>query len=232
MERDWRTVAREHVTLGIEPLGHDLQPLDRGIDIPRSSGATDLFSEDVPWFDRSTELEANVVDIDFADQWESEFEKGFEPRDVEIDSVVAQIGDHVVDVGTHVPREQVAIVEFGPPSHERAAVRSVPETGDQRPHEQGLDERHLRMWRHLEGPQLEDPQAATFGVGAEEFVDAELGSVCVAGEIDEQMSKQSVDDPWWSFVAESVEFGECDLQFVERVSSALVDTAELGWSGR
>ena len=76
-------------------------------------------------------------------------------------------------------------MELGAPAHQRAGVRVGPEAGDQRSDQQRLHERHARVRRHLEAAQLEQPEPAALGVGAEQLVDAELGPVGAAGYVDE-----------------------------------------------
>ena len=56
--------------------------------------------------------------------------------------------------------------------------------------------RHLRVRRHVERAQFEDAQAAGRGVGRIQLVDAEFGTMGVAGEIDQQVAQQAVDQSW------------------------------------
>ena len=102
-----------------------------------------------------------------------------------------------------------------------------PEPGHQRADQQRLHQRHLRVRRHLEAAQLEQPEPAALGVGAEQLVDAELGAVGVAGDVGEQVPEQPVDVPGAYVVTEPRELGEGDLQLVERLRAALVDPRRL-----
>ena len=70
-----------------------------------------------------------------------------------------------------------------------------PEAGDERAHQELLGEAHARMRRHLEGAHLEQAEAAGRAVGRIELVDAELGAMGVAGDVDEQIAQQPVDQP-------------------------------------
>ena len=76
-----------------------------------------------------------------------------------------------------------------------AVQRPLPEHRDQAAHQQRLDQRHLRVRRHLEAAQLEQPEPAARGVGAVQLVDAELGAVGVAGQVGEQVPQRAVDQP-------------------------------------
>ena len=74
------------------------------------------------------------------------------------------------------------------------------------------------------------PRRPRSRVGAEELVDAELGPVRVAGEVDEEVAEQAVDQPGQARRAlglQPVELGERDLQLVEAVVAPLVDARRL-----
>ena len=195
----WRgTGTLLHVRMwrvALKPCDEHLHPLDRRVDVSSSTSAADFLAEHVPRFDRATQFQSHVAKFDFADERETELEERLEPGDIEVDLVASQIGYDVVDVGAHVPRQQVAIVEIGAPTHQPTGIRIVPETGDDGSHEQRLHQGHLRMRRHLERPQLDDAQSSPLAVWTEEFVDAELGPMGVAGEVDEQVSQEAVDQP-------------------------------------
>jgi hypothetical protein len=49
--------------------------------------------------------------------------------------------------------------------------------------------------RHLEGAHLEQAEAAGGAVRRVQLVDAELGAVGVAGDVDQQVAQQAVDEP-------------------------------------
>ena len=118
-------------------------------------------------------------------------------------------------------------MQLGAPAHQRGGVGLRPEARDQRAHQQRLDQRHLRVRRHLEAAQLQQPQAATLGVRAEQLVDAELGAMGVAGDVGEQVPQQPVDVPGAYVVPEPRQLGEGDLQLVERLGAALVHPRRL-----
>ena len=168
-------------------------------------------------------FQPHVFHFDFADEREPELEEGFEPCDVEVDVMAAEVGDDIVDVGADVPGQQIPVVEVGAPTHESAGVRLLPEAGDEGSHQQRLHQRHLRVRRHLERPEFEDAQPAPFAVRAEQLVDTELGTVRVAGEVDEQMPYQSVDRPRRDVGTLTFQLGERDLQFVDGVDAPFVD---------
>ena len=51
------------------------------------------------------------------------------------------------------------------------------------------------MRRHLEGAHLQEPQPPARGVGRVQLVDAEFGAMRVAGDVDQQIAQQPVDEP-------------------------------------
>ena len=143
-----------------------------------------------------------------------------------------QVGDDVGQIGLDEGRQQEPVVQLRAPPHQRGPVRLAPEPGHQGPHEQDLHQRHLRVRRHLEAAQLEQSEPAAFGVRAEELVDAELGPVGVAGDVGQQVAQRPVNGPGPGQLAQAVEFGERDLEFIERFVRAPRRPAGPGWSGR
>ena len=74
-------------------------------------------------------------------------------------------------------------------------VRLLPEPRHQRPQQQLLREAHPRVRRHLERAELDQPQPAGRRVGRVQLVDAELGAVRVARDVDQQMAEHAIDQP-------------------------------------
>jgi hypothetical protein len=164
-----------------------------------------------------------------------ELEVGGEPALLERQAPAPQVGDDLGDVGLEEMRQHEAVVQLGAPAGEPARrERVLPEAGDQRPQEQLLDEAHPRVRRHLEGPELQEPEAAGRAVGRVELVDAELGAVGVAGDVDQEVAEDAVDEPRGAGargVARrgelAVELQECDLELVDAVVARLVDPGAL-----
>ncbi len=75
------------------------------------------------------------------------------------------------------------------------SLRLLPEPGDQRAQQQLLRQAHPRMRRHLERAELDQAQPAGRAVGRIELVDADLGAVRVAGDVDQQIAEQAIDQP-------------------------------------
>ena len=87
-------------------------------------------------------------------------------------------------------------MQLGAPARQaRRRIGLAPEARDQRAQQQLLREAHARVRRHLEGAQLEQAEAAGGAVGRVQLVDAELGAVRVAGDVDQQVAEQAVDQP-------------------------------------
>ena len=123
---------------------------------------------------------------------------------------------------------------------EREAIdRPVPQRTGFRPYgarqNQATIERSRSCWvrlicamrRHLERAQLDEPQAAGGAVGAVELVDADLGPVRVAGDVDQQVA-ENADRPARAGVGRSPrDLAECQLQLVDAVLPGLVETRRL-----
>ena len=154
----------------------------------------------MPRLDRAAQLEADPGHVDLAETREAELEERLEPALVEgglalAGEVDVELVDDIAQVGRRVGGQQVAVVQAGTPPDQVALVRLVPESGDQRTYEQRLHKRHPGVRRHLEAAHLEQAEPARAAVRAVQLVDAELGSVRVAGHVDEQVPQQPVGEP-------------------------------------
>ena len=78
---------------------------------------------------------------------------------------------------------------------ERALVGRAREGGDEAADEDHLRRRHADVGRHLEGAQLDEALPARGALGGEELVDADLGAVRVAGDVDEEVAEEHVREP-------------------------------------
>src|ERR1700742_207032 len=88
------------------------------------------------------------------------------------------------------------------------------------------------MRRHLEAAKFQKAQSAARAVRVVELVDAKLGAMRVAGDVGQQMAKGPVGDPRIGCSAlgkrsDPVDFGEGDLELVERLGTALVHPRRL-----
>ena len=140
---------------------------------------------------------------------------------------------HVVEVLPDEVRQHEAVVQLGAPARQaRRPVRLAPEARDQRAQQQLLREAHARVRRHLEGAHLEQAEAAGRAVGRVQLVDAELGAVRVAGDVDQQVAQQrdrpataARRRPWT--VGGAASSAKRDLELVDRVVARLVDARRL-----
>ena len=208
-------------------LDQHLQPLHGGVNPPRRAGGGDFLAQHRPRLDGAAKFDPDPADFDFADPGEAELEERVEPAPREGVAVAAKIVEHRADVGVHVPRQQEAIVQPGAPTGQRPGVRVLPEAGHQRPHQQGLDQRHAGVGWHLESPELDQPEPAPLAVGIEQLVDAELGPVGVAGDVHQQVPQEAVDQPGPDPLAQALQLGEGDLELVQGFVAGLVDARRL-----
>src|SRR5688572_7448458 len=129
-----------------------------------------------------------------------------------------QIGEHFGEVAPDVVRQHEPVVELGTPADELPIDRALPEAGDERADEELLGETHPRIGRHLEAAELDETETSGRTVGREELVDAYLGTVGVASDVDEEIAEGAVDEPRdRSFAGRGGDLGEGDLEFVEAV---------------
>ena len=155
-----------------------------------------------------------------------------EPAELERIAGIVELRDHVLEVLPDEVRQHEAVVQLGAPARQpRRPVRRGPEARDQRAHQQLLHQAHPRMRRHLEGAHLEQAESAGRPVGRVELVDAELGAVGVAGDVDQQVAQQAIDQPRRRLarldLGDAGQLGERDLDLVDRVVARLVDARRL-----
>ena len=188
-------VDRDHVSAGDQVPCTDLQTFDRRVDETRRAARPRLLAEHRPRLQRMADFDFDVLVAEHAVTREAEFIVRREPRVLEGEAGAIEVGDDLAEIAPVVERQHPAVVQGRSPAHQWLRVRLAPEPGDQRAHQQLLHEAHARVRRHLETAQLDEAEPAARTVGRIQLVDAELGAVRVAGQIDEQVAQRAVDDP-------------------------------------
>ena len=120
-----------------------------------------------------------------------------------------------------------AVMQRRAPAHHRPVERLAPEPGDQRAQQQLLGQAHAGIGRHLEGAELDEAQPAGGAVGREQLVDADFGAVGVAGDIDQEIAEQPVDQPRRTRRVLAGHLAERDLAFVQHVLPRLIEAGRL-----
>ena len=89
------------------------------------------------------------------------------------------------------------------------------------------------MRRHLERAEFDKPETSGRTVGRIQLVDADLGAMGVAGDVDQQVTEDAIDHPRRHAALGRVgDLRQRNLEFVDLFVAALVGTRRLGWSGR
>ena len=116
-----------------------------------------------------------------------------------------------------------------PQRTERAVLRLAPEPGDQRAEQQLLGEAHARDRAAFRRRGIRpSPSRPVGAVGRIELVDADLGAMGVAGDVDQQIAEQPVDQPQRRrFRPAAADLRERDFEFVELVVARLVEARRL-----
>ncbi len=189
-------------------------------------------AEHVPGLERLADLEMHALVVDLAAEREAELGLGLEPVGTHREAVVGEVAQHLEEVGPDEMRQHEAVVQRRAPAGRVAMQRLGPQPRDQRADHQLLGERHARVGRHLEAAELDEAEAAGGAVGRVELVDADLGAVGVAGDVDEQVAQQPVHEPGRGrfALAGRRDLGQRHLELVERVVARLVDAR--GLAGR
>ena len=195
MQGNSPAVARDDVARAGQAGHLHLQPFDRGIHVPNRRSGDPFLSHHVPRLERLAQLDVHAAARDGAAEGEPELQMRREPRGLERVSAAPQVGHDVVEILRYEVRQHEAVVELGAPAGERQIVGRLPERRDERPQQELLGQAHAPVRGHLERAQLHQPQPAAARVGIVELVDAELGTVRIAGDVDQQVAEHPVHQP-------------------------------------
>src|ERR1700757_4110373 len=217
---------------GIETLDLHLQPLDRGVDEARGDASGRIFAQHVSRLQRVSQFKPDAAVGDWAIERKTKPTLGMKPLRVEVIAGAEEIFQNVEKVPPNEVFQHELVVQGRTPTYRRTALRLAPETGHQRTQEQLLRQAHARVRRHFERAELHQTQPSGWTVGRKQFVDAELGAVSIAGDVDEKIAKQAIDQPRSRRLAfaRRRHHRQRDLELVELVVPRLIDAR--GLAGR
>ena len=156
------------------------------------------------------------------------------PARVEMETRIAQFGQHIVKVFVDPVRQHEPVVQFCAPTRHGCRIGLVPKAGDQRTQQELLHDAHAGMGRHLEGAQLQQTQAPGRGVGRVHLVNAELAAVGVAGHVHQNVAQGPVDHPGGHVGAQLLpvfnDLAQGDFQLIDLVIARFVHAR--GLAGR
>ena len=173
----------------------DLQPLHRTIDIAHGAAGRAFFAEHMPGLQRLPQFERDAAMMDAAERRKTKLELRRIPFRREFVAGLPELIEHAEKILPEEMRQHEAIVQRRAPAHELALLRFAPELCDQRADQQLLRQRHPGIGRHFERAEFDQPEAAGRPVGRIELVDADFGAMGIAGDVDEDMPEQAVDQP-------------------------------------
>ena len=148
-----------------EATGRHLDALDGTVHVPGGAAGRGLLPQHLPRLDRTTQFEVHAGHLRRAQAREAEFGERRHPLVGHVDAVGAQVGGDRCDVLLDEVWQQEPVVQQRAPPDRVGPVRVLPAAQHKATDQQGLDQGHLGMWRHLEGAQLEQAEPAAFGVG-------------------------------------------------------------------
>src|SRR6516164_4415209 len=217
---------------GIEAFGLHLQPLNRGVDEARGYASGRIFAQHVPRLERVSQFQSDAAVGDGAIERKTKLALGMKPLRIEVVAGAAEIVQNVKKVPPNEVFQHESVVQRRAPTYRRATLWRAPEPSDQRAQEQLLRQAHARVWRHFERAKLYQAQPSGWTVGREQLVDAELRAVGIAGDVDEKIAKQAINQPRPRrlALARRRHHGQRNLEFVELVVPRLVDAR--GLAGR
>ena len=193
-QRHLDTVAGHHCRPVDDALDPHLEPLDRRVDVasravPVDSSPSTCHGSMAP---RSSSVMSSTVDARRAG--ESELDERIEPGGIEFDARGGQIVDHLEQIALDEPGQQVPVVQRGAPPDRIVPYGGLPAAATM-PRTSSACTRAICGWGGISNARSSSSPSRPLGVGAEELVDAELGSMGVAGQVDQQVAQQPVDHP-------------------------------------
>src|SRR5262249_1327190 len=190
-QRNEPPVAADGTTAGIETIDLHLQPLTRGLDEARGYASGRIFAQHVPRLERVSQFKPDAAVGDCAIERKTKLALGMKPLRIEVIAGAVEIFQNIEKVLPNEVFQHESVVQGCTPTYRRAALWLAPEPGDQGAQEQLLRQAHARVRRHFERAELHQAQPPGWTVGREQFVDAELGAVGIAGHVDEKIAKQA-----------------------------------------
>src|SRR5947209_14534947 len=183
----------------------------------------------MPGLERLSYFELHAAVLDRAAEGEAEFALRLEPDGIELVAGIAEIAEHAQKIFPDEMRQHEAIVQRRSPAHERAFLRLAPEPRQKRAHKELLRKTHARIRRHFERAELDKAETAGRTVGRIKFVDADFRAMRVAGDVNEQVAEEAIDEPEGrcAAVAWLRHISERDFQFVQTFVPRLVHARRL-----
>ncbi|MCY1432160.1 hypothetical protein D9M71_481500 [compost metagenome] len=144
----------------------------------------------MPGLQGLTQLQLDTVDGIVADLGKAKLQVRCEPLGTQRVACGIELDQYIGKILLDKVRQQEAVVQLGPPAGQALGrIGFTPETRDQGAQQKLLDQAHARMGRHLEGAQFQQPQAPGRTIRGVQLVDAELGAVGIAGDVDQQVTQ-------------------------------------------
>ena len=198
----------------------------------------------MPRFQGLAKFHLHAVASDTPVAGKAKFQVRGEPGGIKAESKPSQILEDVVEVLGDEVREHEPVMKLRSPADQRAAIGRFPEPCHQRPEQEMLRQAHASVRRHLERPQFQQPQASGAGVGREKLIDAELGPMSIAGDVDQEVAEQTVHEPrrhlgrgrlrpgsrHWRQAG--IQLPKSHLQLVERIVPGFIQARVAGWWAR
>ena len=225
--RQRAAVAGNHVPARHEAAGLELQPLHGGVDVANRATGRAFLAQHVPRLQRLTNFQRDATIGDLAEHREAEFELRLVPFLRKLVAGVAELGEHALKILPEIMRQHEAVVQRGAPAREAALLRLAPHFCDQRADQELLREAHPRIGRHLQRTEFDQAEPAGGAVRRIELVDADLGAMGIAGDVDQDVPEQPVDQPQRRLHAGWRHLRQRDLQFIQTVMPCLVDARRL-----
>src|SRR5215475_14140508 len=189
------TITCDCHSLAREPFDPNLHPFDGRIHVTGRTARARLFAKDIPGFDCLPELHFNTVVTYSTIHGKTKFEMRRKPGFIDGITRPPQIVDDGGKILFDVVRKKKEIVKAGSPTDRFFLKWGAPEPRNQSTYKQLLRQTHPCMRRHLERPHLHKTEPARRAVGRVELIDAEFGTMRVAGHVDQQVSENPVDQP-------------------------------------
>ena len=167
--------------------------------------------------------------VDRAIKRKTELALRLEPGRIAMIARAFEVFEHIEQIAPDEMPKHEAIMQRRAPAHQRAMLRRAPEPRNQRAQKKLLRKTHARVGRHFEGAEFDKAQSPGRAVRREQFIDADFGAMGVAGDVDQEMPEQPVDQPGRRRVAIAGRrhARKRDLHFVKLILPRLVHARRL-----
>ena len=181
---------------GGQSRNRHFEPLDGTVDVAHGAAGGAFFAHDVPGFERAAQFQLHAVVLHRAVERKAELPMRPEPGRIEREAVRLQIAQHVEEIVPDEVRQHEPVVQRRAPAHEPVRRTARPRSARCSARISSCCAKLISACGGISNDaELDQPEPAGRAVGRVELVDADFGAMRAAGDVDEQIAEDPVDQP-------------------------------------